>query len=395
MSHIKVCSVDEDGRFGGPQRRVIEIAKAIKQYDIDTHVVYPIYNSERFSRELFKSRILSTSLKITRLTKEKKVLAKYIFTFFSDILRLYSFFKKRRFDLVQVNSTSQYKGVLAAKMAGIPVIWVFEDTRMPLIIKKICIILAKYLAAGIIVTGKKVYDYYIHGSMLKNKLCAEIHAPVDTNIFDPSHVAPDKRMKHIRGRKIVTVSGISPVKGFEYFVEMASELLQRYDDLAFFVAGTELSSQKKYSHDIKNLIASTKLTSDNYFFYGMIDDVPSFLQGADIFVHTSISEAGPVTVWEAMSMGKAIVTTDVGSVRQYIEDGISGFIVPIMDSKALSIKVEELLNDPALRKRMGTEARKVAKKKLNVSIAADKYILFYKKVLRKSYAKKKNVSDMY
>ena len=385
MSHIKVCSVDEEGRFGGPQRRVAVVAKALKQHDIETHVVCPIYDSERFSQELLKSGIKYTSLDITRLTKEKKVLARYIFTFFSDILRLYSFFKRHKFDLVQVNGTPQYKGALAAKMAGIPVVWVIEDTEMPLIIKKTCRIIAKYCAAGIIITGKKVYDYYIRGSMLEGKLCAEIHAPVDTNIFDPKHVVPDKKMIHTRGRKIVTVSGISPVKGQEYFIEMASELLQRYDDLVFFVAGAELTSQKKYSFYIEKLIDSTKLKSDNYFFCGMIDDVPSFLYGADIFVCTSITEAGPMTVWEAMSMGKAVVTTDVGSVGQYIENGISGFIVPDRDSKALSIKVEELLNDPALRKKMGAGARLVAKKKLDVSIAADKYALFYKKIIGQNY----------
>jgi len=384
MSHIKVCSVNEEGRFGGPERRVVEIAKALKERGIDTHVVYPAYDSERYSQELLKAGIRNTSLNITRLTLEKKVLARYIFTFFLDILRLYLFLRRHKFDLVQVNGTPQCKGALAAKMAGIPVVWVIEDTKMPFIVRKIYTLIAKYSAAGIIFVGKRVYDYYIRGSMLESKLSIEIHAPVDTSIFDPNHVVPDKRMNQIQGRKIVTVSGISPVKGLKYFIKMASELIQRYNDLAFFVAGAKLSSQKKYSRYIKKLIASTGLTSDNYFFYGIIDDVPSFLQGADIFVCTSISEASPMAVWEAMSMGKAVVTTDVGSVRQYIEDGISGFIVPVMDSKALTIKVEELLNNPALREKMGAEARLVAKKKLDVSIAADKYALFYKRVLKQN-----------
>jgi glycosyltransferase involved in cell wall biosynthesis len=113
----------------------------------------------------------------------------------------------------------------------------------------------------------------------------------------------------------------------------------------------------------------------------MIDNVQSFLAGADIFVCSSITEAGPMTVWEAMSMGKAVVTTDVGSVRQYIEDGISGYIVPVGDTKALINKVQDLILSPELAKRMGMVAREVAKEKLDVLPAAQKYADFYKQVL--------------
>ena len=94
----------------------------------------------------------------------------------------------------------------------------------------------------------------------------------------------------------------------------------------------------------------------------MIDDVPSFLRAADICVFTSVSEASPSTVWEAMSMGRAVVTTDVGSVSQYIRDGKSGFVVPIRDVKALAQRVELLLGNPALRRQMGTEARKSSRR---------------------------------
>lgn len=385
---IRVCSIDEEGRFGGPERRIIEVGKALKQYGIDTHVVYPIYDSERFTQELIKSRLKYTSLDLTRLTKEKKVLFRYIYTFFSDILRLYLFFKKHNFDLIQVNGTPQYKGALAAKIAGIPLVWVIEDTHMPLIIKKIFLILSKYLSKGIIFTGKKVYEYYIHKTSLESKHCKEIHAPVDTNVFDPNSLVTDKRMFHAQGIKIVTVSGINPVKGLEYFIVMASELTKRYNDLIFFVAGAELTSQKNYSHFIKKLIKSANLTSGNFILCGMVDDVPAFLQGADIFVCTSTTESGPMVVWEAMAMGKAVVTTDVGSVTQYIEDGISGFIVPAMDSKALTAKVEELINNQTLRKEIGANARLVAKKYLDVSIAAEKYTMFYKTILNQNKVNK-------
>ena len=86
---IKICSIDEDGRFGGPQRRIIETAKALKKHGIETHVVYPIYDSEKFSRELLNAQIVNTSLNITRPTKESIVFIRYVLTFPLDILRIY------------------------------------------------------------------------------------------------------------------------------------------------------------------------------------------------------------------------------------------------------------------------------------------------------------------
>jgi glycosyltransferase involved in cell wall biosynthesis len=383
LTRIRICCVDEEGRFGGPESRITQIAKALKASGkgIDTHVVYPVDDSERFAQELAREGISNSALKITRLSKEKKVLIKYLFCFFPEVVLLYLFFRRGKFDLVQVNGSQQFKGALAAKIGGIPVIWVLEDTMMANIVKKICTLLAKYTAAGIIVVGKRVYDYYIRGTSLESKPTIEIHPPVDISVFNPQSTVPDRKLSQVKGRKIVTVSGINPTKGLEYFIEMASSLVLRYNDLSFFIAAPNFNSQRKYYKYLMDLVASSNLTSEDIKFLGMIDDVPSFLKSADIFVFTSISESGPMAVWEAMSMGKAIVTTNVGSVNQYMIEGVSGFIVPIKDSKALCEKVEILLDDPALRQKMGTEAQAIARDKLDVSIAAEKYALFYRKVL--------------
>ncbi|TLD41219.1 MAG: Glycosyltransferase [Candidatus Jettenia ecosi] len=381
MSRIRVCNVDEEGRFGGPERRIVQVAKALKQLGVDTHVVYPRYDSEKFAQELSKAGISSSALNITRLSKEKKVFARYVFYFFVEIYRLCMFFRKHGFDLIHVNGSYQFKVALAAKLAGIPVVWHLNDTMMDAIVKKICIIIAEYCASGFIVTGKRVYEYYIRGTSLERKPYCEIQVPVDTTVFDPAVVVAENRTSLTNGRKIVTVSGINPTKGLEYFIEMATNLLQHHNDLVFFVAGAEFSSQKKYYEDLKTLVSKAMLTDNNLKFVGMVDDVPSFLKGADIFVFTSVSESGPAAVWEAMSMGKAIVTTDVGGVPQYIEDGVSGFIVPIKDARALSEKVELLLANPALRQKMGAEARSVAQKNLDVTLAAQKHASFYRRIL--------------
>ncbi len=341
-------------------------------------------DSVRFQKELIKAKVPNHSMKLTRLSKEKKILIKYIINFFPELIRLFLFFRSRKFNLIQVNGSQQFKGAIAAKMAGIPLIWLIEDALMSRIVKVICKVLANITASGIIVVGKKVYEYYIEGTFLEKKPIIEIHPPVNTAIFRNENAVLNEQLSNFKGKKIITVSGINPTKGLEYFLKMASEIVAKYEDICFFIAAPNLKSQKNYFKKLENIISSSHLNDQNCKFLGMISDVPSFLKSGDIFVYTSISETGPMAVWEAMSMGKPIVTTDVGSVSEYLKDGVNAFIVEPRKTKDLVKKLETLLNDNELQKSMGSSVRSIAKEKLDVSIIAKKYVNFYEQIILKN-----------
>lgn len=376
---MRICNYIEEGRYAGPQARITLVVEALKSYGIETHVAYSRYDSDKFSSKLAEKKIPNTPLGITRLSKEKKVFVRYILNFFPDIYKLYSFFKKNKFDIVHVNGAHQLKGPIAAKIAGIPVIWHLNDTRPLGIIQKSFSLIARFCATGFIVAGEKVYDLYLQGSPLAKKPCTEIHAPVDVTVFDPEKVDKDRRLATAEGIKIITICNISAIKGLDYYVEMAALLNKKCDRISFFVGGPVYSSQQHFFQKIKAHVNERKIT--NLTFLGRVDNVAAALQGADIFVFCSLAEASPTAIWEAMAMGKAIVTTDVGSVSQYIDDGISGFIVPVKDPGALSKNVQILIENPALRKKMGGAARAVAESKLNVSAAAQKHVEFYHEIV--------------
>jgi glycosyltransferase involved in cell wall biosynthesis len=381
MPQIRVCNISEEGRFGGPTRRMVLVARALKELGVETHIVYPKLDSEKLASELQHAGISCSCLDITRLSRERRMFNRYARRFIFETYLLSNFFRRHRFDLIHVNGSYQYKVAIAARLSGVPFVWHLNDTSMDRIVKAICTYLAKHCSSGVILAGSRVYDYYVKGTPLERKPRCEIEAPVDTRIFDPGITAPDRRTSEAPGRKIMTVSGMDPGKGLEYFIRMAADLQRRYADLSFFVAGAELSSQRKYFQHLVEMTSSCGLADRNFFFAGLVDNVPSFLKSSDIFVFTSNSEASPSAVWEAMSMGRAIVTTDVGSVSRYIENGRSGFVVPIKDVAALTERVELLLCDSALREKMGAEARIIAQKYFDVSVAARKHASFYRQVL--------------
>ena len=71
----------------------------------------------------------------------------------------------------------------------------------------------------------------------------------------------------------------------------------------------------------------------NIDFPGKVDDARGYLSIFDVFLCTSVSESGPMTLWEAMSMQKAVVSTDVGDVKDYLSSGKSGEVVSVGDDR--------------------------------------------------------------
>ena len=81
------------------------------------------------------------------------------------------------------------------------------------------------------------------------------------------------------------------------------------------------------------------------------------LEHADILVLPSHFECFPMAVIEAMAHGLAVVVTPVGAVPEAIVDGETGVLVPVCDSVRLAEAIRRLLDDPALRRRLGANAR--------------------------------------
>lgn len=86
-------------------------------------------------------------------------------------------------------------------------------------------------------------------------------------------------------------------------------------------------------------------------------DVPERLAGADVFVLSSSQEGLPLSILEAMAAGLPVVATAVGGIPELVVDGQTGFLVPRGDAEALAAALARLIDDRALRRRLGTAGR--------------------------------------
>jgi len=376
---LKIANVIEEGRYGGPQRVISVISERLKKFGFEQIIIFPICDSDRFYKELNQQKIETRRIVLHRLTKEKKHLIKFVLLFIPEVVSLYKLFKKECIDVVYCNNSWQFKGVIAGKLAGKKVIWHLHETSTPFCVNIIFKFLARNCVDAFITAGERVRDYYLSGQRLSGKPILEIQAPVGILVFNPEKVKKDQKIADYPGLKIITVGNVNPVKGLEYFVEMASILNQRYDNLSFFVVGPHFDSQRVYLDKILGLKEQYGLK--NLHFYGLSENIPSVLKAADIYVCPSIAEASPISVWEAMSMEKAIVSTDVGDVARFIKDGESGFVVPIKNVSAMAEKVSLLVKNADLRRKVGVNARKIAIKNLDVNICVKKHADFYRKIM--------------
>ena len=87
------------------------------------------------------------------------------------------------------------------------------------------------------------------------------------------------------------------------------------------------------------------------------DDALAACAAADVLVCASRDETMPIAILEAMSLGKAIVTTNVGGITEWLRDGVDALIVPSDDSPSLAHAIRRCLEEPGLTESLGRNAR--------------------------------------
>jgi glycosyltransferase involved in cell wall biosynthesis len=116
-------------------------------------------------------------------------------------------------------------------------------------------------------------------------------------------------------------------------------------------------------------------------FLGLRGDIARLLSAADIGLLTSISEGIPLTLIEAMAAGLPVVSTDVGGVREVVEEGVTGLLAAAGDDAALAEAILHLAGDPALRARMGRAGLRRAEAAFSERRMHDEYLKLYEEML--------------
>jgi glycosyltransferase involved in cell wall biosynthesis len=145
-------------------------------------------------------------------------------------------------------------------------------------------------------------------------------------------------------------------KGIHVCREIAASILERHK-VAFVFAGQDLFN---YMADILLPHLRTKKLKGSVHYLGKLDlmEVRSCLRATDIFVLPSLWENCPYSCLEAMAAGRAIVSSDQGGMPELIRDGDNGLLARSGDPESYAACLERLIEDKALRERLGAAARR-------------------------------------
>lgn len=178
---------------------------------------------------------------------------------------------------------------------------------------------------------------------------------------------------------ITTLARLYVTKGLTYLLDTAALVKQKYPNVEFKVYG---------DGDLREelLAKAERLGLDGAsIFLGAFssrDDLKRIMTGTDIFLLSSILEGQPLVIVEAMAYGCPIVSTNVGGIPELIQDGVNGLLCPAENPQCLAEKLIRLIEDAALRERLGHAARAFyVQSPFEAKAASEHFLLVYGEVL--------------
>jgi glycosyltransferase involved in cell wall biosynthesis len=205
-----------------------------------------------------------------------------------------------------------------------------------------------------------------------------IYNGVDTSVYAPG--PPDEDLRRELGLPaglpvVGIVANLNTYKGHGEVVEAAAALRVEGKRLALLFVGRDGNAAEALRQQVE------RLKLENVVFAGPRGDVPRMLRLMDVFVSASHEEGFSNSILEAMSAGRAIVTTSVGGSVEQIANGATGLVVPPRSPVALAAAVGRLLGDPALREQLGSAAREEAIARFGMERVFEETAALYERLL--------------
>ncbi len=162
--------------------------------------------------------------------------------------------------------------------------------------------------------------------------------------------APAARTDPPNANKVIAMGRLDPLKDVQTMLHVAQEVVRRMPAARFEYWGPATPGQEAYAKACVHLHAELGL-AERFRFMGRTSDPYGVIRGGDMVLMTSISEAMPMALLEAMAQGRPAVATSVGGVPGVLKG--CGIIVPPNDVHALSTAVVTMLGNPQLAAQLG------------------------------------------
>jgi glycosyltransferase involved in cell wall biosynthesis len=268
-------------------------------------------------------------------------------------------------------------GRLAGTMARVPVIVsgirvAEKRSRMRLWIDRA----TDRLVTRHVCVSRDVAEFSTNPGGLPSAKIRVIPNGVDFERFSNAAAADLTQFGVPRGSRVLLFVGrLDPQKGPLRLLEAASELFAEFPELHLVMVGDgPLASELRAWTRAQNL-------ESRIHFAGRQDNVAAFLRASDLFVLPSQWEGLPNVVLEAMAAGTPVVAMAVEGIRDLLEDGKSGIVVPLNGEGELTQAIRRALGESAQLRALAVRAQDVVRERFTWQLVALEYERLYAELL--------------
>ncbi len=315
------------------------------------------------------------------------------------LARLTRYLRTKDFDMVHTHTPmASIISRPAARLARIPLVvytahgFYFHERMSPLLYRS-HVALERWLG--------RLTDHVItvSGEDAKTAIAERIALPeqvswipngIDLQRFTPADPEHWKRVSVLRSQLgirpeqpvVGMVGRLVREKGFFEFVEAARLVADHIPDVVFMCVGGALPSDRENPEvALKRRVGQLRLDR-SFLFPGFRKDVVDFLGLMNVFTLPSYREGLPLSILEAMAMGKPCVVTNIRGCRELIVDGKFGRVIEPGDIGGLASAIADLLRIPEQAANMGSAARKHVEEHYSLQICLERYVALYRRLLK-------------
>ena len=263
--------------------------------------------------------------------------------------RLTQLIRNRQIDLVYLNNqpASNLEAIIAARICGVPAV---QHCRKVTVLNSLERKLANRGLSKMICVSEGVRNTYVRAGIMAHK-CIVVHNGIDLSARAAVSLDQLRSKLGIPADAIVvgTVCSLIPLKRVDLLIEALPRLRNASVRCLIVGDGPELPRLKA--------LAQKRGVLDRCLFAGFQRDALSFINAMDIVVLSSTQEGLPRVILEAMLLSKPVAASNVTGSSELVIDGETGRLFPSGDAAALADCLRELIQDGALRTRMGAEGR--------------------------------------
>lgn len=366
-----VLFIHSSSELYGSDRSLLNIVKGIDKSEFNVFVILPCLGP--LVDEMKKIEGVKVEICEVAVLRRKNLSIKGGIIYFKELIQSVSFLKnyikKNRIDIVDTNTAVVFPGAIAAKHCGIKSVWhIREIIKNGMENRVISMMMNRY--ADIIIAN----SVSTSNALQVNK--EKIH--VIYNAVEEDNCIHKKEHEFL----VVGMAGrINRWKGQKLFVDMAEIVHKRFPKVVFKIAGDAYVGEEYLKIELQQYIRDKNLES-SVVLLGQVNDMKKFYEELDVFVLPSTQpEPFGLVVIEAMGYGIPVVATNHGGPVEIISEGEDGYLVEFTTANQMAEKVELLLSNERLRKKMGMSGAKKKKEKFSISTMVDEVEKVFRKAM--------------